>query len=159
MPRRKQAVQPDPAQTDLVDTANALPPTDHNVSDDALIAENFKLEDQIKAAQAKFDAWAKPRKERISQIEGEISRRLLERKADSTKTDSGTAYFSDIMNTKIENLPALFDYVADHWDELGADVKLNLPIGTVRQHMDNNNGALPPGMTNSFFKRLNLRRT
>ena len=132
----------------------------HNseLSDDALIAENFTLEDQIKAAQAKMDEWAKPRKERIAQIEGEISRRLLERKADSTKTDSGTAYFSDIMSTKIESTEQLFDYVADHWDEYGADVKLNLPIGTVRQHIDNNEGKLPPGMTHSFFKRLNIKR-
>jgi hypothetical protein len=148
MPKQKPAEQPTPAMG-------------HNseLSDDALIAENFQLEDQIKAAQAKFDEWAKPRKERISQIEGEISRRLLERKADSTKTDSGTAYFSDIMNTKIESVEQLFDFIADRWDEFGADVKLNLPIGKVREHMDSNEGRLPPGMTNSFYKRLNLRRT
>src|ERR1700678_3209977 len=102
MPKRKPA---DPYANDKITVtgggnATATVTIGHNsdVSDDALIAENFTLEDQIKAAQAKFDEWAKPRKERISQIEGEISRRLLERKADSTKTDSGTAYFSDIMN-------------------------------------------------------------
>lgn len=154
MPRKKQQA----VQLDLVDAANAVS-KDHNVSDDALIAENFQLEDQIKAAQAKFDEWAKPRKERIAAIEGEISRRLLERKSDSTKTDSGTAYFSDIMNTKIESVEALFDFVADHWEELGADVKLNLPIGKVREHMEHHNGALPPGMTNSYFKKLNIRRS
>ena len=155
MPRKKQTEPP------VRPNIDGTPGIGHNsnISDDALIAENFTLEDQIKAAQAKFDEWAKPRKERIAQIEGEISRRLLERKADSTKTDSGTAYFSDIMNTKIENLPALFDFIADRWDEYGADVKLNLPIGTVRQHMDNNDGKLPPGMTNSFFKRLNINRS
>jgi hypothetical protein len=133
----------------------------HNseLSDDALIAENFVLEDEIKAMQARFDEWAKPRKARIAQIEGEISKRLLERKADSTKTDAGTAYFSDIMNTKIEDVPRLFDFIAEHWDDLGADVKLNLPIAVVRSHMEQNNGALPPGMTHSFFKRLNIKRS
>jgi hypothetical protein len=138
-----------------------VPAIGHNseLSDDALIAENFKLEDLIKQAQAKFDEWAKPKKERIAEIESEIRGRLLERKADSTKTDSGTAYFSDIMNTKIENVPALFDYVADNWEALGADVKLNLPIGTVRQHMDDHEGKLPPGMSHSFFRRLNLKRS
>src|ERR1700756_4801375 len=102
MPKRK--VQP---------AEQPAPAIGHNsdLSDDALIAEHFQLEDQIKMAQAKFDEWAKPRKERISQIEGEISRRLLERKADSTKTDSGTAYFSDIMNTKIESVEQLFDFI------------------------------------------------
>jgi acyl-CoA reductase-like NAD-dependent aldehyde dehydrogenase len=150
MPRKaiKPAEQPAPA-------------IGHNseLSDDALIAENFVLEDQIKAAQAKFDEWAKPRKERIAAIESTIFARLLERKADSTKTGSGTAYFSDIMNTKIEDVPSLFDYIAEHWDDLGADVKLNLPISTVRQHMDDHEGKLPPGMTHSFFRRLNIKRS
>ena len=147
--------------TPLRDENVGNPPIDHNsvLTDNDLIAENHKLEDLIKAAQAKFDEWAKPHKARIAEIESALRARLLERGADSTKTDAGTAYFSNIMNTKIENVPALFDYVADHWDELGADVKLNLPIGTVRQHMDNNNGQLPPGMTNSFFKRLNIKRS
>lgn len=147
-------------RTDIV--ADAHPPTaGHNseVDYNALVSENFKLEDLIKAAQAKFDEWAKPHKERIAQIEGEMSRRMLESKVDSVKTDSGTAYFSDIMSTKVEDMAVLFDYVAERWDDLGADVKLNLPIGTVRQHMDNNAGALPPGMTHSFFKRLNIKRS
>jgi hypothetical protein len=130
-----------------------------NVSDDALIAENFTLEDQIKAAQAKFDEWAKPRKERIAQIEGEISRRLLERKADSTKTDSGTAYFSHLMNAKIENQELLFDFVADNWAEVGADTKINVKLDTVKQHMENNEGKPPPGMSISYFTRLNIRRS
>lgn len=156
MPPRKK-----PEQLDIVEQVNALPPINTSVqfSDDALIAENFTLEDSIKAAQAKFDEWAKPRKTRIAEIESEISRRLLLRKADSTKTDHGTAYFSDIMNTKIESVEALFDYIADHWDAFGADVKLNLPVGLVRQYMEANEGKLPPGMSNSFFKRLNIKRS
>lgn len=155
MPRKK------PEQLDLVDQANALPTENPNAqfSDDALIAENFALEDLIKQAQAKFDEWAKPRKTRVAEIEKELFGRLLERKADSTKTDHGTAYISELMNTRVEDLPKLFDYVADRWDEFGADVKLNLPIGVVRQHMDDNDGKLPPGMTHSFFRKLNIRRS
>jgi acyl-CoA reductase-like NAD-dependent aldehyde dehydrogenase len=145
----KPADPPLPGQLDMFD----------NQTDDDLIAENFRLEDLIKAAQAKFDEWAKPHKERIAAIENAIRSRLLQRNADSTKTDSGTAYFSDIMNTKIENTALLLDFINENWPEIGADVKLNLPIGTVRQHMDNNNGQLPPGMTHSFWKRLNIKRS
>lgn len=160
MPRKKQTAEIPPSVAEQMQPSGRVHASNPNfeLSDDALIAENFALEDQIKMAQAKFDEWAKPRKERVAQIEGEISKRLLERKADSTKTDSGTAYFSDIMNTKIESVEALFDFIADRWDEFGADVKLNLPIGIVRQHMESNNGALPPGMSHSFFKRLNIKR-
>ena len=130
-----------------------------NQSDDALIAENFKEEDLLKAAQAKFDEWAKPHKARIAEIESEISRRLLERKADSTKTDSGTAYFSHLMNTKIEDGGAVFDWAADNWETVGDDIKINVKIDTVRDHMENNNGHPPPGMTVSYYSRLNIKRS
>ena len=133
----------------------------HNsdVTDDALIAENFKLEDLIKAAQAKFNEWAEPHKKRLAEIEVEISRRLLERNAKNTKTDSGTAYFSDIMNAKVESVETLFDYVADHWETVGGEVKINVPVDVVRTYMEANDGKPPPGMSISFFKRLNIKRS
>lgn len=153
MPRRKID-----AATEQQELAGQMSLFD-NQTDDALIAENFRLEDEIAAGTAKLNEWAKPKKERIAAIEGEISRRLLERKADSTKTDSGTAYFSDIMNTKVEKQEVLFDFVADNWETVGADAKINLPIAIVRAHMDENKGQPPPGISISYFKRLNLKRS
>ncbi len=157
MPPRKKPQAEFPARPNIDNT----PAIGHNsdLTDDALIAENFKLEDLIKAAQAKFEEWAKPHKTRIAEIEGIVRERLLERKADSTKTDSGTAYFSDIMNTKVDSVETLFDFVADHWAEVGADAKINIPVAIVREHMENNNGMPPPGMSISYFKRLNIKRS
>jgi len=129
------------------------------VTDNDLIAENHKLEDLIKAAQAKFDEWAKPHKARIAEIEGQLRLRLTERGADSTKTDAGTAYFSNIMNTKVESVEKLFDFVADNWAEVGADAKISLPVGKVREHMDTHEGNPPPGMAVSYFRRLNIKRS
>ena len=65
-------------------TEQPVPALGHNsdLTDDALIAENFKLEDLIKAAQQKFDEWAKPHKARIAEIESALRARLLERGAD-----------------------------------------------------------------------------
>lgn len=156
MPPRKKPVEPAavlPGQMPL--------PLDHNsnVTDNDLIAENHKLEDLIKAAQAKFDEWAKPHKARIAEIEGLLRMRLTERGADSTKTDAGTAYFSNIMNTKIESVPLLFDFVADNWDDLGADTKISLPVGKVREYMDAHDAQPPPGMSISYFNRLNIKRS
>src|SRR5258707_9724095 len=81
----------------------------HNsiLSDNDLIAENFRLEDMIKVAQAKLEDWAKPHKTRLKEIEDALFARLVERKADSTRTDAGTAYISTIMSTKIENREAI----------------------------------------------------
>ena len=148
-PKRKQKmIEPPPA-------------AGHNseLTDDALIAENFKLEDHVKAESEKFAAFCKPFKDRIAEIEGILRTRLLERKADSTKTDSGTAYFSDLMNPKIENMAALFDLVADNWDDLGADTKIALPVAKIREWLDQHEGQPPDGMSISYFKRLNIKRS
>ena len=155
MPPRKK-----PQQLDIVEQANALPPVNHNsqIDDAALIAENFKLEDLISAATAKLNEWAKPHKARIAEIEGEIAKRLHERKADSTKTDEGTAYFSDIMNTKVESVETLFDFVADNWADVGADVKISVPVGKVREHMDAHEGNPPPHVTIDTMFRFSIRK-
>jgi len=139
----------------------APPPIGDNsqVTDNDLIAENHKIEDLIKAAQAKFDEWAKPHKARINEIEALLRARLTERGADSTKTDAGTAYFSDLLQTKIDSVPLLFDFVADNWDDLGADTKISLPVGKVREYMYAHDAQPPPGMSISYFRRLNIRRS
>lgn len=169
-PRSRRPTSPNPnlyAASDKISVtsggtgATAIVAIGHNseIDDDALIAENFKLEDQIKAANAKLAEWAAPHKARIAEIEAEISRRLLERKANNTKTDSGTAYFSDLMNTKVEQTSSLFDFVADNWETIGGEIKIALPVEVVRQHMESNDGKPPPGMIVSFFRRLNIKRS
>ena len=133
---------------------------DSQLTDDDLIAENFKTEDLIKAAQQKFEEWAKPHKERLKAIEDTLFARLVERKADSTKTDSGTAYISQLANTKIEDREALFDFIAEHWDECGNDMlKLGVSIDPIRNYMQSHDGALPPGVSISHYNRLNIRRS
>src|ERR1700676_3930708 len=112
-PRTKRTEQPPPMKLP--------PPAGHNsvVTDNDLIAENHKLEDQIKAGMAKFNEWAKPLKDRIKAIEDDIFARLVERGADSTKTDAGTAYISRLESVKIESNEALFDFAADNWEAYG----------------------------------------
>lgn len=161
MSPRTRRPAPTPESADQRRAVEQPVPSGHNsdITDDALIAENFKLEDLIKAAQAKFNEWAGPHKTRILEIESELSRRLLDRKANNTKTDSGTAYFSDILNSKVEKTEALFDYVADHWEEIGSEVKIAVPVDAVRTYMEANDGKPPPGMSISFYKRLNIKRS
>lgn len=143
-------------------TEQPAPTIGHNsdLSDDALIAENFKLEDLIKAAQAKFNEWAEPHKSRLKEIEDTLFARLAERKADSTKTDSGTAYISNIMNTNIENREAIIDFMMDNWEAWGADmIQVNVTKDAIKRYMEENNGVLPPGISISHFSRLNIRRS
>ena len=129
-------------------------------TDDALIAENFRIEDLIKQAQVKFEEWAKPHKQNLKEIEDALFARLVERKADSTKTDSGTAYISTLSNAKVEDREALFDFIAENWETFGNDMlKLGVAIDPIRNYMQAHDGQLPPGVTISHYNRLNIRRS
>jgi len=134
----------------------------HNsgINDADLIAENFKLEDLIKAAQIKFEDWAKPHKTRLKEIEDTLFARLAERKSDSTKTDYGTAYISTLMSTKIEAREPLIDFMMDQWEAWGSDMmQVGVTKDAVKRYMEDNNGQLPPGISISHFSRLNIRRS
>lgn len=129
------------------------------VTDNDLIAENHKITDLIKAAQAKFEEWAVPHKTRLKEIEDDLFKRLAERGSDSTKTDAGTAYISNLASVKIEDSAKLFDFAADNWETYGDEIKLSIGIKAVRAWMDENNGELPPGISLSKYARLNINRS
>ena len=76
------------------------------------------------------------------------------------RPNSGTAYISQLANTKIEDREALFDFIAEHWDECGNDMlKLGVSIDPIRNYMQSHDGALPPGVSISHYNRLNIRRS
>jgi hypothetical protein len=134
-------------------------PLGHNVTDDALIAENHMLEDKIKGGMAKFNEWAAPLKARVKEIEDDLFARLVARSADSTKTDSGTAYISRLESVKIEKPEDLFDFAAENWEACGDDVKISIGIKAVRAWMDEHDGQLPPGISLNKYARLNINRS
>ena len=140
------------------------PPSDRPAeSDEVLIAENFRIEDLIKAATAKLNEWAAPHKERLKLIEDELFRRLAERQADSTRTDAGTAYISHITNFKIEDREPILDFMLDNWEQPDwggvAMMTFNVTKDAVKAYMDQHNGQLPPGLSISHFNRLNIKRS
>jgi hypothetical protein len=130
-----------------------------HVTDNDLIAENHKITDLIKAAQAKFEEWALPHKTRLKAIEDDLFARLSSRGSDSTKTDAGTAYISNLASVKVEAPTDLFDWAADNWTSVGDEVKLSIGIKAVRAWMDEHNGELPPGVSLSKYSRLNINRS
>jgi len=158
-PRHRSA--PTPQARDRLAAVEPPPPAGHNseATDDALIAENFRIEEQIKAASAKLDEWAAPHKARIKEIEDQLFARLTERKADSTKTDSGTAYISTVGSVKIEDQEKLFDFAADNWEAFKGEIKLAIGIKAVRRYMEEHEGNEPPGTKLSNFNRLNINRS
>ena len=143
---------------------SALEPTpkigdNSTITDNDLIAESHKIDDQIKAGMAKLNEWKAPLAARVKAIEDDLFARLAQRGADSTKTESGTAYISNLADVKIENKEALFDFIADNWAVIGDEVKLSIGIKAVRAWMDDHNGELPPGISLSKYSRLNINRS
>jgi hypothetical protein len=134
-------------------------PLGNNVTDNDLIAESHKLADQVKAGAAKFAEWKKPLDARSKEIEDQLFARLVERGADSTKTDAGTAYISNLASVVIQDQATLFDFAADHWEKVGDEVKLSIGIKAVRAWMDEHDGQLPPGVSLSKYSRLNINRS
>lgn len=130
-----------------------------NVTDNDLIAESHKIDDLIKAATAKMNEWKAPHAARVKEIEDDLFARLAQRGADSTKTESGTAYISNLADVKIESKEALFDFVAENWATIGDEVKLSIGIKAVRAWMDEHDGQLPPGVSLSKYSRLNINRS
>lgn len=160
MPRKKSAAAEDRVAEQPVDAVNHL--IGHNsppASDEDLIAENFKLEDLNKAAMLKLRDWKTPNDTRIKEIENELLRRLQERKSDSTRTDSGTAYISNPMDHKVKDAGAFFDWVAENWETVKGDVKLGISVAAVRAYMEQNAGAAPPGVKVGYYTSLNIRRS
>ena len=172
MPRKKQTVEQMEEQYGT--TGKLPPPVGHNNpppdpparpsgSDEDLIAENFAIEDKIKVGTAKLNEWAAPHKERLKAIEDELFRRLAERQADSTRTDAGTAYISNITNFKIEQREPILDFMLDNWEQPdwggGAMMTFNVTKDAVKQYMDQHQGQLPPGLSISHYARLNIKRS
>src|SRR5216683_627145 len=129
------------------------------VTDNDLIAENHKIDDLRKTGKLKFDEWERPHIARLKAIEDELFKRLSDRGADSTKTDAGTAYISNLASVKIEDGEKLFDFAADHWEVYGDEIKLSIGIKAVRAYMDEHDGQLPPGVSLSKYSRLNINRS
>ena len=134
-------------------------PLGHNVTDDALIAENHALEDKLKLGLSKFNEWKKPIADRTKAIEDDLFKRLVKRGADKTSTDSGTAYISRLEDVKIEDKAKLFDFIAEQWETVGDEVSLKIGIKAVRAWMEEHDGELPPGISLNKYSRLNINRS
>ena len=184
MPPRKKP-QADPAQTDIEQAIAETPPlVDPTWKADALIKRELELSDYVAAQTKAFGEFCKPFREEIDAIRGRLLAMLIEQKTDSFKTEFGTAYKSEIMNQKLDvaappyieapaytedgiTVPArtytgreaLLYWALDNWDKYGNEgLTVGVPIATVKQVMEDTGGHPPPGITVSFFTRVNIKR-
>lgn len=126
-------------------------------TDDFLIAQYIRAANYVAAEEAALKERLEKTVLGMEATKAELMKRLIERKAQNTKCDSGTAYLSDHLNIKVTNRDALLKYAEDHWENGGgALVVIKPPTDAVRDHMAMH-GSLPPGVETQTFTRINIR--
>lgn len=183
VPRKKKA---EPQQLDIeqaiVDQTGVTaapspekPMIDPALTADLLIKREIELDDYISAQSKAFTEFCKPFRAEMEALRNRLLQMLLEQKTDSFKTKHGTAYTSTLLQHKIDpnaapytdeqgatyiGRDALLYYMLDRWQEYGNEaLAVSIPVATVRQVMDDNNGTPPPGLTISYFTRVNVKRS
>lgn len=127
-----------------------------------LVQEHQKIKTAYEADQTRFNEHWKKARERMEQIQAEITAAMTEQGVKSVKTDVGTAILSEISTAKIkaDERDAYIDLCLDNWDEFGGEM---LQIGApkadaVRAYMDAHGGHPPPHVELSTLLRFSIRK-
>ncbi|HSV26225.1 MAG TPA: hypothetical protein VLJ17_24775 [Xanthobacteraceae bacterium] len=126
-----------------------------------LISEWRTIDDFVKAETKRFGEHMAPARERLKSIETQLHQFLLDNKIESiSKKGLGTAYISELMDPKVENVDATLDWALENYDAVGPDfIKVSPKIEAIRSYMADHDNQTPPGITVSYYRRVNVRRT
>lgn len=124
-------------------------------TDDQLIAMYIGSRNQCDAIQSEADQQMLPHKQRMELVQKEMMTRFLQRGAESTRCDSGTAYVEEKDSATLANPAAFMDFVTatENWDLLEKRcAKL-----AVRNYIQTNK-ELPPGVNYTVRKEVVFRK-
>lgn len=126
-----------------------------------LIKEWRDTDDFVKAETRRFGEHMAQYRERLKTIETQLHQFLIDNKIETiSKKGLGTAYISEIMDPKVEEPEKTLDWALDNYDTVGPDyIKVSPKVEAIRSYMADHDSQLPPGITISYFRRLNVRRT
>lgn len=120
-----------------------------------LITHYVKLRDHVAAATKAFSEATKPYKAGMETIETALMARLIQRGADNTKTEAGTAYKVERLNVKVVDQTKFLDYVLNGGNDM---LLASAQKDAVRSYIDQHQ-APPPGVEVSYFNEVNVRKT
>jgi len=118
----------------------------------AYLAMRAKRE-QIKKA---YDAEDTEIKAQMAKVEGVLLRHLNETGSESTRTAVGTFFRQEEIKPSVQDWSALYDFIReeDAFDALERRVKTQF----VKEYMESNDGALPPGVSVHREYKVRVRR-
>lgn len=113
-------------------------------TDAALVEQYIKLRDKKAAMKKAYEESLEPYDKALDSIEGVMHKRLLERGADSVRTEFGTAFKSTLTKYRVADKDAFKGFVIENraWNLLSADVDKDAAIEWAKEH----EGVPPPGV-------------
>ena len=133
--------------------------SNREITDLELIQKYVQMRDLIAVKKKAFEEITRPYKQGMDTIEQALLARLVERGADNTKTDAGTAYKVAHVNVKVVDREKFVEFIMQEWETIGNEMLLAAPQkDAVRQYVDSN-GRSPPGVEVSYFTDVNVRKS
>lgn len=123
---------------------------------DKLIWARIQLDDKQKAMAKGMKSTVEDIKTQLGQLDGKIMELLNQQGSNSIRTDSGTAFKDNKDSFTVGDRDAFIEWVRenDAWDFLPA--KIN--PASANAYMEENDGALPPGIKFNRFVVVKFRR-
>src|ERR1035437_7590686 len=124
-----------------------------------LIEHYVKLRDRVATSTKALTTELTPYKLGMVTIESALMARLIQRGADNTKTEAGTAYKVEHMNIKVADREKFLEYVDQNFENGGDEMLLASPQkDAVRQYIADHQ-APPPGVEVNYFTDINVRKS
>src|ERR1035437_8091916 len=121
-----------------------------------LIEHYVKLRDRVATSTKKLTDQLKPYKLGMVTIESALMARLIQRGADNTKTEAGTAYKVEHLNVKVVDREKFIEYAMNG----GEDMLLASPQkDAVRQYLDEKKDLALIGVEATVFTDINVRKS
>ena len=121
-----------------------------------LISKYVEIRDVVAAKTKVLTETLKPYKAGLETIETALMARLIQRGADNTKTEAGTAYKVEHLNVKVVDREKFLEYAMNG----GEDMLLAAPQkDAVRQYLDEKTDLALIGVEATVFTDINVRKS
>ena len=128
------------------------------ISDKDLIDKFLEIKAHVEKREAQLAEELKGPRAGMDILKNALLARLNSRGADNTKTESGTAYKSKILDAKVVDRQAFLSYCVANWSEFGSDmINIKAVADPVKQAMAD--GTIPPGLEVTTTVRINIRKS
>lgn len=124
-------------------------------TDEQLVGRFIELRDWLAAEDEAHTARLAPSKGAMQAIEGELHRRLIDRKATAGSTENGTFYTTTTLTARVADREAFLEYVFSN--NLRDMIAASVTKDSVKAFQEAHNSD-PPGVASQWITKLTVRR-